>query len=566
MGWHRPAPSFLFLMAILVLGWSSTAFGQDDLLDDDLGLLYSSQVQFGTDGIPRVTIGLMDDQDKVVVRGPSGMSLQGKVELDGQLVSRRLHSRPGEAWRFEAHEPTKAQVRYWCAVASVPFAEKEKLKEVMGIWKGRFENLQVFEVGGVFGVHGHVIDNRTYILGIRDYDSERAAELAAEDVFNTYGERSFVHAHLARRPSGGVRVQRLSGGPVETFVDLVVVRSNGKEPVQVDEVEFGRGYKRHGRENRSYNGDVIVTLDRQGKLVVVNRIAIDELLNGLVPVEIFPTAPMEALKAQAVVARGEVFAKLGTRHFLDPYLLCAATHCQVYSGRKVKHPRASAAVTATRGQLLFLGPDLVDSVYSASCGGHGEDNDAVWSDPPSKALRGRPDAASRPVLNLSDPDRLKVFLENPPKSFCRTSSFNRKKIYRWERSIPSEKLDALVAKTQDVGHVVSIQILSRGVSGRVKVVRVVGEKGDLVMQREWPVRKLFGNLKSGMFLVKSLLDAKQNVIGFHFLGGGWGHGVGMCQIGATGMAQQGYDYQQILAHYYGGAEVVRLYGAEAIKE
>ena len=100
------ARGFLILIAILVLGWSSMAFGQEDLLDDDLGLLYSSQVQFGVDGIPRVTIGLMDDQDKVVLRGPSGMILQGKVEMDGELVSRRLHAQAGDAWSFESDEPT----------------------------------------------------------------------------------------------------------------------------------------------------------------------------------------------------------------------------------------------------------------------------------------------------------------------------------------------------------------------------------------------------------------------------------------------------------------------------
>ena len=100
---------------------------------------------------------------------------------------------------------------------------------------------------------------------------------------------------------------------------------------------------------------------------------------------------MEALKAQAVVARGEVFAKIGSRHFLDPYLLCASTHCQVYAGAGVENARTSRAVRSTRGELLFSGPRLVDSVYSASCGGHTEDNDIVWSDPPRKSLRGRPD-------------------------------------------------------------------------------------------------------------------------------------------------------------------------------
>ncbi|MBN2494481.1 MAG: SpoIID/LytB domain-containing protein [Deltaproteobacteria bacterium] len=533
-------------------------------LDDELGLLYSSQVQFGLDGLPLVTIGLMDGQQTVSVSSSEGLTLSGRVERDGQLVRKTIRSEPGQTWIFEPLDPTPALVQYWCAVESWPFSDGARLEKAVEHWRRLGAQSQVFEVGSVFGIRGHVIDNRTYILGIQSFSSEKEAEEAGRDVFERHGVQSFVHAHLACRPGGRLKVgpastEKASAG-VEPFVDLVEVRSIDGGPVTVHRVEHSRGYRWHGFEDRCYAGSVLVTLDREGKLVVVNRIAVDRLLEGLVPAEIFPAAPMEALKAQAVVARGEVFAKIGTRHFLDPYLLCAETHCQVYAGVKAESPRCSRAVEVTRGQLLFLGSDLVDSVYSACCGGHGEDNDAVWSDPPSPALRGKPDMASRRPMHLQTRGKLEDWLNTEPDAYCRLSSFNKKDLFRWERAFDAAEMETLVAKAKPIGRVVSIQILARGVSGRAKAVRVVGTRGDLVVQREWPIRQLFGNLRSAMFVVTTEMDDEQMVSAFRFRGGGWGHGVGMCQIGAIGMAEHGHDYRQILAHYYGGAEVFRLYG------
>ncbi len=541
--------------------------GADQHSFDEVGLLYSSQVQFGPDGIPQVTIGLMEEQQSVEVSSPDGLELSGRMEVEGQLVDKVIHTRPGARWRLEVAgtgDAAEARVSYWCGVESLPFARKDALGEAVGLWRGREESVQVFEVGSVFGIQGHVIDNRTYILGIRAFETEEQAESFAQEVFTRYGSRTFVHVHLDRRPSGGITLTDPSGAVVETVLDLVRVRSRGRSPVTVHRVEYARGYSRHGFEDRRYAGTVLVTLDRTGGLVVVHRVAVDRLLEGLISAEIFPSAPMEALKAQAVVARGAVFAKIGTRHFVDPYLLCAATHCQVYSGMQAERRRTSRAVQATRGELLFLGPDLVDSVYSACCGGHTEDNDAVWSHPPSRALRGKTDMPAAGRRRWHDVrDRLDEWLAAEPAAFCRISSFARKDLFRWKRTIDSAEMDRLVAEVKPIGHVVSIQVLGRGVSGRVKVVRVVGTEGDLVVQREWPVRQMFGLIKSGMFTVESITDEEQMVTGFEFSGGGWGHGVGLCQIGATGMAEQGRDYRQILAHYYGGARVYRLYGPQA---
>lgn len=559
---------------LLILGLISFPFGSglaaEEVvggLDDELGLLYSSQLLFGVDGTPLVTVGIMDGQARVAVSSPDGLELSFRERVGTELVEKKVNTRKGEVLVFVPTETIAAQVAYWCGVESIPFGNKEILDQTLAVWRERGESVQVFEVGSVFGIQGHVIDNRTYILGIRSLGSEAAANDLVQEIYQRYGTRTFVHPHLTRRSAGLIKIQRSTGSAVGLAVDLVRLRSVGKQPVTVFRVEFGQGYAWHGFENREFAGTILLTLDRKAALAVVNLLPVDRLLDGLVPAEIFPSAPMEALKAQAVVARGEVLAKIGSRHFLDPYRLCASTHCQVFSGVRIENPRTSQAVSATRGEFLFRGPVLVDSVYSASCGGHTEDNESVWSyQPPNPALRGRPDMAPEQAhLWPSPSERLSEWLVASPPAYCRVSSFNRKDIFRWRRTISSANMDRLVSLVKPIGHVVSIQVLSRGISGRVKVVRVVGTEGELVVQGEWPVRQLFGTLKSGMFEVSVETDENQMPIAYRFVGGGWGHGVGMCQIGATGMAEHGFDYRQILAHFYGGARVFRLFGDAAME-
>src|SRR5207248_880204 len=150
----------------------------------------------------------------------------------------------------------------------------------------------------------------------------------------------------------------------------------------VEQVEYGMGYSFHGYEDRTYPERLFATVDGSGSLALVAAVGMERLVRGVVPSEIFARAHAEALKAQAVTARGEVLAKIGARHLGDPYLLCAEQHCQVYKGIAAEDPGTDAAVDATRGEALFAsaegGSRLVDSVYSAVCGGFTEDNDAVW--------------------------------------------------------------------------------------------------------------------------------------------------------------------------------------------
>jgi stage II sporulation protein D len=334
-------------------------------------------------------------------------------------------------------------------------------------------------------------------------------------------------------------------------------------------VEFGMGYSFHGFETRAYPGRLYATVDPRGLLALVAAIPMERLVKGVVPSEIFATAHAEALKAQAVTARGEVLAKVGARHLGDPYLLCAEQHCQVYKGTGAETRATDAAVDSTRGEALFArvsgvpfdeGPGevsrLVDSVYSAVCGGHTEDNDSVWGGPADPSLRGRPDfdrrapgmSAFASGIGAALVSRF-VRLPSVP-SYCALVAPPAK--LRWRRRFRQDEVDALCAGL-GVGKVRSLSVEGRGVSGRARALRVTGSAGVARVGGELAIRRLFRNLESGMFVVERAGSD------WLFVGGGWGHGSGMCQTGAMGRALRGFGYHAILGWYYSGAAPEKIY-------
>jgi SpoIID/LytB domain protein len=278
----------------------------------------------------------------------------------------------------------------------------------------------------------------------------------------------------------------------------------------------------------------------------------------------FATSPPAALQAQAVAARNQLFAKLGKRHHDDPFHLCAEQHCQVYSGTAKEHPASTAAVRATAGQVLFLGEQLVDTVYSSTCGGHTEDNDAVWGNVANPALRGRPDfvpSHGGPRFdNGVPPDQLRPWLEGRPATFCSQNRKARPEKFRWRVTLSAADLrQRLAPHYPDLGPLQRIDVEERGRGGRIISLALIGENTSATVVHELPIRRLFGNLNSAAFVLDHHRNGHGQLLSVTFTGGGWGHGVGMCQLGAIGRAEAGHDYKQILGHYYNGATPVVLY-------
>ena len=336
--------------------------------------------------------------------------------------------------------------------------------------------------------------------------------------------------------------------------------------IEVADVVTGGGGSQlaTGHQDRRYFGRIYVAVGADGKLVAVNAVSAERLLDGLVPSEIFPSAPPAALQAQAVAARTELLEKIGTRHLEDPFLICSSQHCQVYAGAGHEDPRTTAAVRATRGLVLMRpGGGLIDARYSADCGGHGENNENIWGGSPDPILRGRRDAPEDGGRLPWDDGVQTVELEDflardHDGSYCSLAPEAHGR-HRWTVRVSAHDMDRLVAAGHPgVGRVLAIEPLTRGVSGRVLRLRIRGDHGEAVVAGDLTIRRLFGGLKSSLFTVHPV-GSSGRPDGFEFRGAGFGHGVGMCQLGAIGMAQKRKPLREILQHYFPGSRLHRLY-------
>jgi len=525
--------------------------------DDPLELLYSRRLPF-EGGQPLITVRVAEGRQQIAVspRGPLTVlarTLQGEAQAavtagaQGRWTLRLLDSAPGVGGA-------------WVELEQIAFENKAALQRAREEWTAKGVPVRIGSVGEAYGIAGHVVDTRRYAVLAEGDATEAGARRQLQEIEAKLGVRAQIHRELALRPRGRIELRDPSGRAVAVGESALELRA---EPgITVDAVEFGMGYSFHGFEDRTYPGRLFATVDAAGGLALVAAVPMERLVKGVVPSEIFASAHIEALKAQAVTARGEVLAKIGARHLGDPYLLCAEQHCQVYKGIAAEEPGPGAAVDATRGEALFAELEgksrLVDSVYSAVCGGFTEDNDAVWGGPPNPSLRGRADFHPRapgmaPFADGIGEALVRRFVHlNPVPSYCALSGLAKPDKLRWRRSFTHGEVDALCAPL-GVGSVRAMAVEGRGVSGRARALRIEGSKGTARIHGELTIRRLFKNLNSGMFV----LDRAGGE--WTFTGGGWGHGSGMCQTGAIGRAERGAGYREILGWYYSGAAPVRIY-------
>jgi SpoIID/LytB domain protein len=520
---------------------------------DQAALLYSTQLQFDSRNVPIIPIAVMDRQDEVEIRSPSGfrLMLEGQEDIAVELPDARTLTARVEGG-------VAARLGWRVVVGSFPGGDLAGARAHRELWEERRFKTAIIELGSVFGFFGRVMDSRIALVVIdKLHDSRGSADEVAQTLRGAYVDDAIeVRSELVERPHGTVVVT--AGKVTASSRDLVRVRSRDGSPLVVAQVEHGIGFSWHGRADRSYHGDLVIAADREGSTAVVNPIDAESLLKGLVPAEIYTSSPMQALLAQAVVARGELLAKIGHRHLTDPYLICSDVHCQVYKGAGQEHPRTNEAVEQTKGLMLFGEEGLVDAVYSANCGGHTENNEEAWGNAPKPSLRGVQDMSpADPTFARVTDDNVRAFLEAPPASYCQMASKGSSN-FRWSVTLPAAEVTRLVGDKHAIGDVEGIRVTARGVSGRATAIAITGAAGEVEVTGELVIRKLLGGLKSSLFVVEAVPGRDGRAREFRFQGGGFGHGVGMCQTGAIGAAEAGLSFRQILEHYYqrGGVEAV----------
>ncbi|MFH1129750.1 MAG: SpoIID/LytB domain-containing protein [Pseudomonadota bacterium] len=533
--------------AITILIVISTSITKADELSrtDKLRVLYSNQFSFDRRGVPLITIGIAEGLSEVVIES----ELVLRVLPDGEDGSEVL---AGKSWRVKLKKAKPALVEHYVVLGQYPVNALAQMRKEMAAYKARGVRCRMIETGTIFGTKGQVYDNRDYVLVEGPYPTNDKAMQKAETYVQKYGlSKVATISQLEKRPTAQLIAVDQKNATQINVHDAIWFAPSKEERLFV---------RTNNQKSQSYWGQIYVTVDQNGKLAVVNAVPADKLLAGLVPAEIFASAPTEALRAQAVAARGDLLAKIGTRHLADPYLICATQHCQVYRGAGFEHPRTTNAVTTTKGLVLVRADGrIVKALYSAACGGHTEHNDQVWPTEPDPNLRGHLDAYQKtgPFAHGINEQNIEAWLNSHPQTWCGQSGVNQPK-YRWTKKISASQMAQLV-EPLGIGQVKEIQVLARGHSGRARLIEILGSQATKQVRGELKIRQLFGGLNSSMFTVLPIVGEAGFPSTFVFKGGGWGHGVGMCQSGAIGMAKSGQNFQQILKHYYLASELKPLY-------
>jgi SpoIID/LytB domain protein len=335
------------------------------------------------------------------------------------------------------------------------------------------------------------------------------------------------------------------------FVDSPLRIKNGGK-IKIKNVWVGRGFHWEHKRDLEFVGDLDIYA--WGKKVrAVNIIEEVDYIASVVGSELHPRAPMEALKAQALAARTNLYRTAGSHHPNEPFDICSEDHCQVYLGLdKVSHETLKVS-RETEGEVITFGGEPIEARYSKSCGGVMERFSVVWGGEDKPYNLNLMDGEGNGMKDLSDEEKFEEFLEEKG-AFCNIEFPGIQNLYRWEVSYRRDELEGLIERFFEFGKFLDIGKLKRGFSGRIYSMEILTDKGSIRLNGEYFIRLVLGKpfLPSSAF---KIVESRDNIV---LRGMGWGHGVGMCQMGAIGMALKGYNYREIIGHYYPNTEIKKM--------
>jgi SpoIID/LytB domain protein len=306
---------------------------------------------------------------------------------------------------------------------------------------------------------------------------------------------------------------------------------------------------------RLYGGSLKIQPNAYGDYTLVNKVPLETYLRGVVPHEIGSNAPIAAAEAQTIIAR--TYALRNTRRFqADNYELCATTHCQVYYGLSGTSPMADRAIASTKGLVLTYQNELVDALYSSTTGGITASFSDIWNGEERPYLKSVIDSPNKvwdlANKSLDSEENFRRFI-NLKNGFNETG----RKVFRWHKTRSLENLTEDLQKylekrkhpLANFTTIKQIEIVKRSPSGRILQLNVETDLGLIVLEKT-EVRSAFAPPISTLFYLEPIYNSGQQIEGYAFIGGGFGHGVGLSQFGSYKLAQLGWSAQQILLFYY----------------
>ncbi|MBI3736944.1 SpoIID/LytB domain-containing protein, partial [Candidatus Sumerlaeota bacterium] len=298
----------------------------------------------------------------------------------------------------------------------------------------------------------------------------------------------------------------------------------------------------------------------------VNNLWLEYYVYGVVASEMGPTVPLEALKAQAVVARSTAVARIerGIVNENPLFDFVDTQMDQAYDGKGSDSDIVRRAVDLTRGEILVWDGKAVEAVYSHSCGGVISSAADMWDSTQLRYFQRKADTLQDSVItSLATSSMADHYIKEYHEGFCNPNQLGfpefAKKNYHWSKTLSADAFNKSLDKAYGTGKIKDIAVERRSASGRVRVLRIAGEKRTVRLDREMVIRSALGGLKSTFFVIEPEYDSSKKLSKITIYGAGYGHGVGMCQIGAIMMSKQNFTYRQILGHYFMNVKIRKLY-------
>lgn len=373
----------------------------------------------------------------------------------------------------------------------------------------------------------------------------------------------------------------------------------------LSDVTIGVNFHWERKETQTFLGTLRFVVESD-KIVAINELPVEKYLESVISSEMSATSSLELLKAHAVISRSWLLAQMKKRREVAEsgnnffsftkkedtlirwydredhtlFDVCADDHCQRYQGiTKETSPHVAEAIRQTKGQILMDGEEICDARFSKCCGGITEEFQYCWENTPKTYLTAVRDIAlgvEHTQPNLTNEEEAEKWIRFNPPAFCNTqdkkilsevlNDYDQETVnfYRWKETLSQKKLQQLIADKlkMDLGAILDMKAVERGKSGRISKLQIIGTEKTFTIGKELEIRRTLSDshLLSSAFVVDKYDKDEQGVPQrFELIGAGWGHGVGLCQIGAAVMGEQGYHYDAILLHYYQGAKIKKLY-------
>ena len=305
-------------------------------------------------------------------------------------------------------------------------------------------------------------------------------------------------------------------------------------------VRIGIGFHWDRLEDQEFEGELEIRNNADGTQTAINTLDLEDYLTSVISSEMSADSPMELLKAHAVISRSWALRAMAHPNH-EGFDVCADDHCQRYEGLRRRNERAVQAVRETIGQVLTYDGEICDCRYYKCCGGKSEIWRTCWEDKDVPYIQ----SVECPYCGRASERTLRLVLNDYDQE--------TKDFHDWQVRYSDDELDALVQAhvSATIGHVTALEPLHRGASGRIDSLRIVGDQGEQTIGKELVIRKAL----SHSCLYSSWFDTAHADGYWTLIGHGWGHGAGLCQIGAAQMAAEGHSYQDILAFYYAGSQL-----------